>query len=180
MTPIFEPDFTTVDANIPIFEKGRYQVKITKKTPFMREAKHPDTGDVYVSSGVRYGLEMVGQYDEEGELETDKLKGKTVSPYSCYTRTEGGWKFCKPFLMAACGFARKEEDKANAELFQENSWIINGEVGQDADAFEEVGGGWDLPLDKLVDVTLSKEVQEGKDGETYENQDYGSWTPVEA
>lgn len=179
MSPIFEPDFTSVEANIPIFEKGRYQVKIIKRTAFMREAKHPDTGDVYISCGVRYGLEMVGQYDDDGELQTDKIAGKTVTPYSCYTRTEGGWKFCKPFIMAACGFRRKEERDANAKLFQKYSWIINGEVGQDADAFEELGNGWDQLVDRLIDVTLSKEVVE-RDGEVYENQDYGSWAPVAA
>ena len=33
---IFSPDFTTVDASIPIYDKGRYRLLVTKKKPAPR------------------------------------------------------------------------------------------------------------------------------------------------
>ncbi len=178
MSPIFAPDFTSVDANIPVFEKGRYQLQITKRTPFHRESKADADGNVKTSAGVRFSLEMVGRYDDEGELETDGLKGKTVSQYTVWLHTEGGWQYGKPFLMASNGFnVRQDENKANEKLFQKNEWEVSGELNAAPETFE-VGGGWDSPVGKVVDVTLSVDRQESNTGEVYENQDFAAWGPV--
>ena len=41
-----------------------------------------------------------------------------------------------------------------------------------------MGNGWDRLVGQLVDVTLSKSVTQGKDGESFENQEYAGWAPV--
>lgn len=178
MSPIFTPDFATVDANIPIYE-GRARVQLTKRTPFAKESRPDDEGNVHTIAGVRYGLEMVGMFDDEGDLQTDELKGKVVSPVTVWCHSTGGWQFAKPFLMAACGFSRKDEQRANEELFQNEdiSWEFTGDADTPAESFE-MGNGWDRLVGQLVDVTLSKSVTQGKDGESFENQEYAGWAPV--
>lgn len=177
--PIFAPDFSAVDANIPIYEKGRYRVQINKRTPTMRE-KNDGNGKVSTSVSVRYALEMVGAFDDEGNLLTGGLKGKTVQPYNCWVHSEGGWKMAKSFIMAACGYnVKKQEGEANVELFQKHSWRVQGEIDAAANTFE-LGDGWDLLVGRLVDVTLSvKADREDKAGDKIEEQDFGGWTPVE-
>jgi len=183
MSPIFQPDFTTVSASFPIWEKARYRVKVTKKVPFVREAKDDETGKVTIQCGVRYHLEMAGVYDSQGELQETQdgssIVGKPVSNYACYVHTADGWQFAKPFLMAASGYnVKNEEDLANKELFAANEWGITGEPGDDAEKIE-AGKGWDKPVGRYVDVTLSKKVTKSKkDGKEYENQDYSGWTPL--
>ena len=176
MSPIFTPEFSTVDANIPMFE-GRAQVQITKRTPFHKSGKVVD-GNVKTNDGVQVNLEIVGLYDDEGELDTAK-KGKTVSPYKVWLHTEGGWGFAKPFMMAAGGYRRNEEAKANEKLFQKNDWTCVGELDAAAETFE-VGSGWDLLVGKVVDVTLTIKRQPSKTDpdEVYENQEFSGWAPV--
>ena len=180
MTPIFTPDFSTVDANIPTFE-GRAQVQVTKRIPFHKTGKTDNQGNVNINAGVQFNLEMVGIYDDEGDLQTDGLKGKTVSPYKVWLHTEGGWGFGKPFMMAACGYRRNEEAKANEKLFQKNDWEHQGELDAAAETFT-LGKGWDLPVGNLVDVTLSikREPSKSDPDEIYENQEYTGWAPVAA
>lgn len=174
---IFSPDFASVDASIPIYEKGRYRVQVTKKKPVIKEVKDKKTGNIIEQAFMQYNLEMKGQYDDKGQLVTEGFDGRSVSPFKCFIHTEGGWQFSKPFLMAASGFdVKKEEQKANAELFQTHNWMINGAAGSPPENIE-VGEGWELPVNRLVDVTLQKKVSE-VDGTVYENQDYGNWAPV--
>jgi len=176
MSPIFTPDFGSVDASIPVFE-GRAQVQITKRIPFHKIGKIVD-GNVKTNAGVQFNLELVGLYDDEGELDTAK-KGKTVSPYKVWLHTEGGWGFAKPFMMAACGYRRNEETKANEKLFQKEDWNMQGELDAAEETFE-MGSGWDLLVGNLVDVTLkiSKEQSKNNPDEVYENQEFSGWTPV--
>ena len=178
MSPIFEPDFSSVDANIPVFE-GRARIQVTKRTPFHREGRPDSDGNIKTSAGVRFGLEMVGMYDDDGELETDGYKGKTVSPYTVWLHTEGGWQFGKPFMMATCGYRRNDEANANEKLFQKNDWAMEGELNADAETFT-LGKGWDLPVGNLVDVSLkiSRTQSTSNPDEVYENQEFGGWTPV--
>jgi len=179
MSPIFTPDFGKVDANIPTFE-GRAQVQVTKHVPFHKSGKVVD-GVVKTNAGVQFNLEMVGMYDDEGELQMDGYKGKTVSPYKVWLHTEGGWGFAKPFMMATCGYRRNEEAKANEKLFQKNDWEFQGELDAAAETFT-LGAGWDLPVGKLVDVSLKIDRQPSKDNpdEIFENQEFSGWTPVKA
>lgn len=174
---IFTPDFTKVESSIPVFEKGRYRVKVTGKKAFAEEKKDNETQVIHIKSGVRYALEMVGMFGDDGDLITEDFAGRTVSPFSVYTHSEGGLRFAKPFLMAASGFSPRDEQHANEHLFQANDWNFSGEPGMAAENFE-LGAGWDLPVDRLVDVTLKKKVTTTEDT-TYENQEYSGWTPVE-
>lgn len=175
---VFSPDFASVDASIPIYEKGRYRVKTTKRTPFIKEKRDGD-GNVNVSAGVRYPLEMVGKFDEEGELITEDYAGRTVTPFSVWVHTEGGWKFSKSFLMAAAGYdVKNEEELANKELFQKHGWIVNGEPTDPPENIE-IGDGFDLCVGRLVDVTLTKSSRTTDDGREFDDQDFGAWAPVE-
>jgi len=178
MTPIFNVDFSAVDANIPTFE-GRAQLQITKRTPFHKTGKEVE-GVVKTNAGMRYGLEMIGIYNDEGELQTDGLKGKTVSPYTVWLHTEGGWQFGKPFIMAANGYRRNQEKEANEKLFQKNDWNVVGELDAQPETFE-VDKGWDLAVGKIVEVTLSieKSPSLSDPDEIFESQEFAAWTPVE-
>jgi len=177
MTPLISPDFTKVDAGITVYDKVRARVKVTKRTPFINESRPDQDGNTHTLIGVRYNLELQGILDREGNLD-DELQGKTVSPFKCWMHSEGGWQFSKPFLMAAAGYTMKQEDEANEELFAANNWEIDGEV----DAPPEniiVGEGFDVPVDRLVDVTLTKKVTTNKSGgDDYENQEFSNWAPV--
>ena len=184
MTPIFEVDFSAVESSIPVYEKGRYRVQVKSKTPFIKEGKERDkegkeTGKIIIQSGMRYNLEMVGMIDDTGKLITKDYKGRAVSSYTIWGHTEGGWKYGKPFLMAANGYDRKDEQKANEKFFQKHKWFVKGEVGDAAENIE-TGDGWDTPVGKVLDVTLDKDVQHGtgpNEGKVYENQDFNAWTP---
>jgi len=175
--PVFTPDFGSVSMNMPMYEKGRYQIQVTKRTPFHKTGKEVD-GVAKVSAGVRFALEMVGQFDDAGDLQTDDLKGKQVSSYTVWLHSEGGWQFGKPFMAAACGYRRNQEAEAN-EFFQENEWDFAGELDADAETFE-LGAGWDLPVGQLVDVNMSVERSPNPADEDnpYENQEFGGWAPV--
>ena len=178
MTPIFTPDFTTVDATFPTYDRGRYRVKVTEQTPFIRETQPDENGNRKTIAGVHHKLEMVGQFNDEGELDTS-LAGKPVSRYTCWLHSEGGWQFAKSFIMAVSGYdPNSEEDQANAELFQAGEWGITGDAGDTAEVIE-LGESWGAMVDKIVDVTLSKNVTPGEDGaEDRVEQDFRSWAPV--
>lgn len=176
---IFTPDFSTVDATIHIYEKGRYRVKVTKRTPFAGESDD-GRGNITPNGGIRYGLEMVGKYDEKGELITDDLMGKAVTPYKVWLHSEGGWGFAKPFLMAGAGYTLKQEKEANVEVFQKGEWTFNGEKDTPPDNIE-IGASYNIPVGKMLDVNLSKKVTKSKkpgDDTEFENQEYGGWAPV--
>ena len=177
MSPVFTPDFASVEASIPIYEKGRYQLLITNRKPFAKQVEKD--GNISDQSGVRYALEMVGQFDDDGELDTEK-KGKQVSSNTVWLHTEKAFGMGKQFLMAACGYARNQEQEANADLFQGDDieWDHSGDYDAAPETFV-LGNGWDIPVDKLVDVSMWKDVTTSEDGNTtYENQKFGGWTPV--
>jgi hypothetical protein len=177
---MFSPDFASVEAGITIYE-GRARVKVTGKVPFAGETRDDKTGNVTENAGVRYKLELIGMFDDKGQLVTDDFQGKTVTPFKAWVHGEGGWKYSKPFLMAANGYTIKEENEANLALFmgKQADWLFNGDKDTPPDNFE-VGPGYDTPVGKILDVTLRNKKQPAKDGSDriYENQEYGSWTPV--
>ncbi len=176
---IFSPDFSSVDATIHIYEKARYRVKVTKVTPFAGESDD-GKGNVTPNGGMRYGLEMVGRFTQDGELVTDDLMGKVVTPYKVWLHSEGGWGFAKPFLMAGGGYALKDEKIANAEFFQKGDWAFNGDKDTPTDNME-FGESYKIPVGKLLDVTLSKKITKSRkpgDDSEFENQEYSGWAPV--
>ena len=178
MSPIFTPDFTKVDASFPIYDRGRYQVKCTKVTPFTRKGEPDEDGVVKVSAGVRYALEMVGKFDEDGELQREDLEGKMVEGLVISLHTDKGWNFGKPFLMAANGYNVKEqESEANEIFFPEQDWLFDGEPDMESEEIE-IGDGWHTAVDKIVDVTLSIK-HSVYQGEAQTRQKFANWSPVE-
>ncbi len=173
---IFTPDFASVDASFPVYD-GRFRLQITKHTPFSYE-KADKEGNVREIAGVHYGLEVVGQFDDDGELDDEKM-GKPVSRNTVYVHTEGSWQFAKPFIMAACGYRLNQQQDANENLFQDKDidWNLEGDPGTPAENII-LGNGWDMLIGKFVDVTMKKEVTI-KDDQTRENQAFNGWTPVE-
>lgn len=178
MSPIFESDFTKVDANIPTYEKGRYQVKTKGAKPFVTKATRKKTGEEYTQVGVRVSFEMIGRFDPAtNKLDKSEIGGKSVSTYTIWLHTEGGWQFAKPFLMAAAGYnVRNQEDEANRKFFAKNKWHVKGDPG---DETPEMGNGYSKILDRVVDVNLDISTSEGAEGQIYKNQEFGGWTPVE-
>lgn len=185
---VFDADFTKVEASIPIYPKARYRLKCTKKTPLIeeRDRRDKDTGAAMkvILRGVRYAFEMFGRIDEDGNVQTKddegvNLKGRAVSTYTVWTHSEGGLKFAKPFLMAAGGFPKNKENEANSEFFQKHEWYIKGDTGADA-ANIQTGSGYDVPVGKLLDVSLDKSVTKDEtSGKEYENQEFNAWSPVD-
>jgi len=178
--PRFNADFTAVDAGFPVHETGRYRLKITKTTPFIRESKPDSDGNTKISYGMNYATVLAGMFDPDAEEETlltEGLEGKQVTQYPIWLHSEGGWKFGKSFLLAAAGFnVRREEGEGNEKLFQAHEWHVDGEVGSTAENIE-YGNGFDLLVDRLVDVTLVKGEKEWQ-GEMQDEQDFKGWTPV--
>lgn len=164
--PRFTPDFSSVDASIPTYPKGRYQVKVTGHTPFARENR-----DGKFISGVRYNLEMIGQYDSKGKLQRKGFEGRSVASNTLWTHTDRAFGINKQFLMAAAGFQRDEEEEANEKFFTKHDWDFAAEPGDEGDAVE-LGGGWDQPIDSIVDVNMDIDVYEGN-----ENQSFSGWSP---
>jgi len=179
MTPLFDVDFTKVDASFPMYE-GRYQIQVATREAFHRESKADAEGNVKTTAGVKFKLEMVGLYDDEGELETDGLKGKSISPYTVWLHSEGGLQFAKPFIMACSGYRRNQDNEANEKVFQKHDWNIQGELNDPPESFT-LDNGWDLQVGKLVDVTLSirRRPNPANEDEPFENQEFAGWTPVE-
>lgn len=178
MSPIFTPDFTKVDASFPMYEKGKYRLKVTKATPFCKLSQ-PDkeTGVKTEQKGLYYGLEMVGKFDDSGNLDQTQA-GKPVSRYTVYIHTEGGMQFAKPFLMASNGYnVKNEENEANAQLFQAGDWSFSGEVDDAAENIE-LGKSWAGNVGHLVDAFLGVDIGKNADGTPRENQTFTGWTPV--
>ena len=179
MSPRFEVDFTTVDASFPMWGKGRYRLQVTARDAFVGESRPDDEGNVKENAGVKFKIEMVGLFDDDGELQMDGIKGKAVSPYTCWIHSEGGWTYGKPFLMACGGFRRNQNNEANEKLFQKYDWNIDGELNDPPESFT-LDDGWDQQVGRLVDVTLwTKQTPNPNDPDSpYENQEYGGWAPV--
>lgn len=180
MTPIFEVDFKKVDASFPIYT-GRHQIQVAAREAFHKESKADSEGNVKTTAGVKFKLEMVGQYDDEGELQMDGLKGKAVSPYTVWLHSEGGLQFAKPFIMACSGYRRNQNNEANEKLFQKHEWNIQGELNDPPESFT-LDDGWELQVGQLLDVTLSirRTPNEANPDEPYENQEFSGWAPVAA
>lgn len=177
---IFTPDYTAVDAGFPLYDKGMYRIKVTEREPFIYESEDEEDGSVKIVAGIHYKLEMYGLLDEDGEPQENdesgrEIRGKSVSRNTVYVHSEGGWSFGKSFLMASCGWAKNEENEANADLFQAGDWTFNGEPGDEADDIE-LGDSWDLLVDRFVDVYLQKIPSSRFEGE--EEQKMSAWTPV--
>lgn len=173
---IFTPDFASVEASIPIFDKMRALVKVTGLKPFYTE-KPDGKGNVKTSAGVQFNLEMVAERDpQNGALITDDRKGRTVSPYKVYLHSEGGWKFAKPFIMAALGFnPRKQEGEANLKI-QSLDWTFHGEPNAAAETFN-LGPAWKIPVDQTLEVFLTKEISKMDGKEDFESQSFNNWQP---
>lgn len=164
--PRFTPDLTKARANVRIFDRGDYEIKVTKATPFINEGED-DKGNAKTSAGCYYSLEMVGKLDESGNP-TEEFRGEFMFPQKCYVHTDKAWGMTKQFLMAALGYARDEEDKFDAE------WASKADLSLDGDADEVVAGkSWEDPVGKHVRVTLDKRLYQGN-----EQQDFRGWTPA--
>jgi len=167
--PRFTPDLSKVRASIRVFDRGDYQLKITKAEPFINEEKDDGKGNLTQSAGCRYNVEMVGKLDASGNV-TDEFQGETVTPVRLYVHYEGGWSMTKQFLMAVLGYSREEEDKFDAE------WAANADLSLDGEPDEvEAGKSWEDPVGKVVNVTLDKRLYQGR-----EQQDFRGWTPANA
>lgn len=176
---VFTPDFASVESNIPVFDKMRALVQVTGHKPFIKETKDPKTNEVKVSAGVQFNLELVAKIDENtGAYITEDFKGRTITPFKTYVHGEGGWKFSKPFLMAAAfGMnPRKQEQEANAK-FQATDWNFAGDVGMPPEQIT-LGSGWNLADGKIVEVTLTKKVTKNDQGQEFENQEFNGWMPA--
>ena len=181
---IFQADFATVDAGFPVYEKGMYRVKVSKRTPFVRESEdRKNPGTTKISAGVRYGLEMFGRLDEEsGEyIATDEngkeIRGKTVSAPSVYLHSEGARSFSKLFFMAILGFSLNEENEFNSwSQEHKDDFAFSGEAEDSTELLEEnLGDGWDAPLDRFVNVYMKK--VPNMDGSGFD-QEFSAWQPV--
>lgn len=178
MSPIFDVDFEKVDASFPMYE-GRHRIQVAAREAFHKESKADSEGNVNTTAGVKFKLEMVGLFDDKGELQMDGLKGKAITPYTVWLHTEGGLQFGKPFLMACGGFRRNQNNEANEKLFQPHDWNIEGELNNPPETFS-LDDGWDLQVGQLVDVSLSIKLKPNKaDPDTpFENQEFAGWAPV--
>lgn len=174
---IFTPDFSSVESSIPVFDKMRALVKVTGVKPFFNE-KADGNGKVKQNAGLQYNLELVAERDPAtGNLITEDRKGRTVSSYKVYTHTEGGWRYAKPFLMAAMGFnPRKQEQEANVE-FQKKDWKFAGEPNAAPETFD-LGTGWQIPVDQTLEVTLTKKVDKVEGKDDFESQEFSGWMPL--
>lgn len=169
----FEPDFVKVDASIPVHDKGLYQLKVAKVTPFAYEKVDEDLGEVKKIAGVRYGLTVVGVFDNKGKLDrTDE--GRQVAPLRLYAHSEAAFGMAKQALMGMAGFSRNEEDEANAKFFAKNNWYVDG-----LDPDVTAGTGWMFLEGKIVNVILDKEVDTWQ-GQTRTSQTFSNWQPAKA
>lgn len=167
--PRFDPDFTKVDASIPIHDKGLYELKVTKVTPFAY-IKEEDNAEV---AGVRLSMEVVGVLDSKGKLNRDSA-GRQVVPQRLYVHTEKAWGMAKQTAMAIAGYARDDEDNANEKFFAKNEFFVDG-----LDDDVTCGSGW-LTLDgRHVRVYLDKGM-DTYEGRTREVQNFQNWMPAKA
>ena len=178
MSPIFDVDFTKVDASFPMYA-GRHRIQVASREGFHRESKADSDGNVKTTAGVKFELEMIGLFDDKGELQMDGLKGKAVTPYTVWLHTEGGLQFAKPFLMACSGYRRNQNAEANEKLFQKHDWNIEGELNDPPETFQ-LDDGWELQVGQLVDVSLTiKLTPNAADPDNpFSNQEFSGWTPV--
>ena len=182
---VFTPDFAAVDAGFPIYDKGLYRLKITAHAPTIYEKSDEDDPDTKVQvARIRYKMEMFGRFDDNDELVSEdengkSIRGKAVQAMDVYTHSQGGWSFAKSFLMAACGFRADEENEANELLFIAENWTFSGDPEDPEEELREnMGNYWNLPIDRFVDVYLSKETRQRDDGSYQENQKFSQWRPV--
>lgn len=176
--PIFDVDFSAVQANIPIHEKGQYQLKITRATPKIF-AKKDDfgmpTGEH--SAGVEYGFELAGKFDDEtNELITEGYEGKQVESQIMWIHSEGALRMTKRFIMAASGFnPATQEEEFDAQL-EPGAFGFEGEVEDDSDAIQ-LGSAWTSVVGNYVNARLSKTLNSRRNP-PQEEQDIMGFTPA--
>lgn len=171
MAERFAPDFTKVDANIPIYKKGSYQVLIKKAIPFVFNNK---SGDLRV--GVRFALEMIGKFDAKGVLDRAD-EGRPMSQVTLWLHSEKAWGMNKQLLMAAGGYKRDAEDAANKNLFAKHEWDVEGNAGDETEDLV-MGSGYSSVVGRAVNVNLDESLYEPDDGPARENQDFRNWAPA--
>ena len=171
--PRFDVDFGSVDGTIPTYPKARYQLKVTNGKPFVRLNRKDEQ-----IAGVRYSFQMIGVYNPKGQLDRAD-EGRSVSTYTVWVHTKGGWQFAKPFMIAGLGYTRQEEAACDEKWFTQDAfkagdWSVNGEV--DAADPPTMGKGFEEIIGTILDVNLDIDVQETED-RTYENQEFSGWSP---
>lgn len=166
--PRFTPDSSKADASVPVYPKGLYQVKVVSHRPSIFVSKK----DNETKACVQFRLEMVGRFDEDGELDRSD-EGRPVRDHTCWLHTEKAAGMNKQFYLAALGYTEDEEQVANDEFFDPNSedeWI-DGEP-EDKES-QECGPFYDAFDGKLVNVYLDTEIYEDN-----EQQRFARWSPA--
>lgn len=166
MSPRFEPDLTKARASIRVFDADDYEVVVGEPTGMLYE--RDDDGVVVV--GVRFPLEMVGRIKPDGSLDRE-FEGEQVSPARMYVHTDKAWPMTKRFVMAAAGFSLEEEDLFDEEWLSQYDPSIDGDPYSEEDP--ELGDAWTELEGQHVQVSLGKDLYEGR-----ETQTHGGWQPA--
>lgn len=163
--PRFEPDFENTSVLTPIYKRGEYELEIKTIKPFGYHAEARDGKQERDVAGVTIFFKMVGPIDSKGKV-GDAHRGDDVTPHKLYLHTEGSYKNTLLFLMAALGYAKKEEPTFKAEWLAKNK----GEVwvdGQDEDvtcgtAYKQVEG-------RRVRASLDVREYQGEEQQDFKN-----------
>lgn len=186
MSPIMEPDFdwSSVRASTPIYEKGEYELTIKRLRGSAWNKTDDVTGEIIgVTQVIRLTPEMVGHFNSQGELQTEK-DGKEIAGEDCedinlWLHSDGARKMSKRTMMAIAGYDSEDaEAETEFDEFLKNSGLdLSVKTGDNEDGTGlvlEIGDGWE-------ELLVGKNVRAFMDVELYNDQrqqDYQRLTPI--
>lgn len=184
--PRMEADFDwgDVQASTPVHDKGDYELTIARvrgRAWFKKDKSGNPTSEI--TKVVALTPKIVGQYDSNGKLNTEK-KDQDAEEINLWVHSDGGRKMAKKSMMAICGYNpddKKEEDEFNKFLktsgLQLGTPVEDGE--EDGKLVLNLGEGWEkLLVGKNVRAHLDKETREQEGKEPIVQQNYVRLSPV--
>lgn len=192
MSPRMEPDFdwSEVQASIPVYEKGDYEISIQKVRGvawFKKDAQGQPTSDV--TKAVRLTVKMVGVYDSKGKLKFEQdgknIKDQPAEDLNLWVHSDGGKRQAKQRMMAIAGYTPDDQvqEKEFNDYLKNSKLDLSTVVEENEDGSGlvlNIGEGWEkLLVGKNVRASLDKEsrTQEGK-VEPIIQQNYVRLSPV--
>lgn len=155
--PRFTPD-KDARATTRIFERGEYELEITRATPFAgtnREGRE--------NAGVIYAFQMAGKVKADGKLDSEFAE-EDVAPLYAYCHTDGAWRMSKRFLIAASGYSGENAEDEWNEQYDVDDVTVDVE-GEEASA----GAAWTDVVGNRVRATLDKGEYEGSPRQDFKN-----------
>lgn len=183
--PRFNPDLDQVHANVPIYDKGKYELVVKEVTGYAgiqkdktKQSQAIDDHGNKLSLGARVRFEMVGKVASNGKVD-EALKGDRVSDNTLWIHNKASREMTKRALMPIFGYTNDDEDEFNKWYAKQDFGIDVANGDEEGKYVLTLGTTWGQLVGHHVRVDLDKKIYENeKAGTEEEQQNFAKWAPV--